>query len=100
MLLLLQRKNPSLSGSLMARSIIICSERGHLNFSVSVSQVSFRLFVLLLNLQSGVWFTREMVLKVICEMPFVVTYLYSCLSFVQETGPEKNRPRSHIIMHS
>ena len=57
---------------------------------LSISVASFtQVWVLLLKLQCGVWLIEAMVLEVICEMPFVVTYLHSCLSFVQETGPQK-----------
>lgn len=72
----------------MVHSMTICSGTGHLHFSISESQVSFRLCVLLLNIQSGVWLIGEMVLEVICEIPFYNTYPYSCL-FVQETGTGK-----------
>lgn len=85
----LERKNPSHPGSPKARSMIICSGTGHLHFSVAESQVSFSLCVLLMNLQSRLWLTGEMALKITCEMPFCSNYLYSYLSFVQETGPEK-----------
>lgn len=98
-----ERKNPSYPGSPMAHSMIICRRMGCLHFSVSQSQVSFTLCVLFLNLQSKVWLIWEMLLKIIGEMPFFFlfggTYVYSCLSFVQEIGPEKkkNRARSPII---
>lgn len=92
-----QRKNPSHAGYPVAPSIIIGNARGYFNFSVPVAHVPFRLCVLLVSLQCGVWLTEEMVLKVTHEMPLIVAYLYSCLSFMQETGPENNRARSHIM---
>lgn len=77
MLSLLQRKNPSHAGYPVASSIIIGNARGHFNFSVPVAHNPFRLRVLLVTLQCGVCLIEEMVLKATCEMPLVVTYLYS-----------------------
>ena len=59
---------------------------GHLIFSVSVSQISFRLCVLLPNWQSEMWFIGKMVLKVICEMIFLQysTFIHVLAYFKKE----------------
>ena len=79
-----ERKSPSHPGSSGAHSFIICSGTGDLNFSASVSRVSFRLCVLIRNWQSRMWLIGEMVLKVICEIMVCSSFIHVLASFKKQ----------------